>query len=150
MTGVVMYTPSSGARIAAIGCIAFGIVPAILASPAVFLGMMFAANAEKTVLQREVSPDGWKEARVQHVDAGAISGYDRQVYVKSSWNPSEWAWLNCRAFWGEGTADVELQWLDDTTLQIDHHFSPKNVRESTSSCGSVRIVARAVEPFEDF
>jgi hypothetical protein len=122
----------------------------VLISPGLFLGAMLIAGSERTIYERAESPNGSHEARVQFDDGGALSGFERLVFVKSTWNPSDAPLLSCRAFWGHGQADIDLSWQDETTLVIEHHVAPDNVAHFESNCGSVRIVTSAVEPFEDF
>ena len=40
-------------------------------------------TGERTIYQRASSPDGWREARVQFDDAGAVDGFSRLVFVKT-------------------------------------------------------------------
>ena len=131
------------------GCLIL-LVGFILISPGLLLGAMLIAGSERTIYAREVSPGGSHEARVQFDDGGAVSGFERLVFVKSTWNPSDKPLLSCRAFWGHGQADIDLRWRDDSTLIVEHHVAPDNVVRVASKCGSVRIVTVAIEPFEDF
>ncbi|AWW74674.1 hypothetical protein CD351_09590 [Erythrobacter sp. KY5] len=125
------------------------IVGLILITPGLFLGALLIANAETTVYERTKSPDGGREARVQFTDAGAISRFERFVFVKSNWVPSDSAWFSCRAFWAHGEPEIDLEWRDNSTLLIKHHAEPRNIADVAPTCGSVKIVTMAVEPFED-
>lgn len=131
------------------GCLIL-FVAFLLISPGLFLGAMLIAGSERTIYERVESPDGSHEARVQFDDGGALSGFERLVFVKSTWNPSDEPLLSCRAFWGHGQADINLRWLDDSTLLVEHHVAPDNVAHVATECGSVRIATMAVQPFEDF
>ena len=129
---------------AGIGCVGAIVVLA----PALLLGGLLVAGSERTIFARAQSPDGWHEARVQFDDGGAMSGFSRLVFVKPSWNKSDAPLLSCRAFWGDGQAKVRLSWVNSSTLLIEHHFAQENVEATAENCGSVRIVAKAVAPFE--
>ena len=118
--------------------------------PLVGLAILFSGGSERTIYQREKSPDGWHEARVQFDDAGAVSGFSRLVFVKHAWNGSDDPLLSCRAFWGEGQSDVNLSWIDSRTLLIRHHFAPQNVEAVAKNCGPVRIIAKPVPPYESY
>jgi hypothetical protein len=111
---------------------------------------MLIAGSERTIYERAKSPDGWNEARVQFDDGGAISGFERLVFVKHTWNPSDAPLLSCRAFWGHGQAAIDLQWVDSSTLLIRHHVAPRNIAAVAKHCGSVRIETQAVLPYENF
>jgi len=121
---------------------------AVALIPGALLGILLIAGSERSVFERVKSPDGWHEARVQFDDAGALSGFARLVFVKHDWNMSDEPLLSCRAFWGEGQAKVDLKWLTDNTLLIEHHFAPDHVEATAQNCGPVRIIARSVRPFE--
>lgn len=125
-------------------------VGGLLLLPGLFLGLLLIAGSERTIYQRVVSPDGWHEARVQFDDGGAISGFERLVFVKHTWNVSDAPLLSCRAFWGHGQAKINLRWVDSSTLLIAHHVAPKNIAATSEKCGPIKIVTRAVEPFESF
>lgn len=131
------------------GCLLIGL-GIVLVGPGLIFGLMLVATSERSIFDRARSPDGWNEARVQFDDAGAVSGYERLVFVKNAWNPSDEPLLSCRAFWGHGEAEIDLQWRDSSTLLISHHVAPKNIVFVAERCGSIRIVAKAVHPFEDF
>ena len=136
------------ATVGAVGYFALAAASVILV-PGLLLGIILIAGSERTVYERTISPDGWHEARVQFDDAGAVSGFARLVFVKHSRNVSDGPLLSCRAFWGDGEAEVHLKRLNGSTLLIEHHFPPNNVEAIARNCGPVRIVARAVPPFED-
>jgi hypothetical protein len=51
---------------------------------------------------------------------------------------------------GHGEAKINLRWQNDETLVIEHHVAPKNIADIAENCGSVRIVARAVQPYENY
>jgi hypothetical protein len=121
----------------------------IVVSPGLLLGLMLIAGSERTIYQRVKSPDGWSQARVQFDDAGAISSFERVVFVKHAWNPSDAPLLSCRAFWGHGQAKVELRWTDSSTLVVRHHVAPKNIADVSRHCGATRIVTEPVLPYED-
>jgi hypothetical protein len=130
---------------AASGIVALGVIAATLvAVPGLLLAVAFWIGSERTVFAREVSPDGWNEARVQFDDCGAPCSFDRIVLVKSRLNPSDEPLLSCRAFLAEGEANVRLRWLDDRTLLIQHAFPPDAIDAQASSCGPIRIVARSL------
>jgi hypothetical protein len=112
--------------------------------------MLFSGGSERNIFQREKSPDGWHEARVQFDDAGAVSGFSRLVFIKHTWNSSDEPLMSCRAFWGDGEADVKLAWIDSSTLLIQHHFAPQNVEAVAKNCGPVRIIAKSVPPHERY
>jgi hypothetical protein len=113
-------------------------------APGLFLAVALIIGSKRTVFERQVSPDGWREARVQFDDAGAISSFDRIVLVKWRMNPSDEPLLSGRAFLGNGEAPVHLRWLDNQALEIDHAFAPDAVEAEAAHCGSVRIVIRAI------
>lgn len=119
-------------------------------SPGLLLGAMLIAGSERTVYERIKSPDGWSEARVQFDDGGALSGFERIVFVKHTWNLSDTPLLSCRAFWGHGEARIDLRWLDPSTLLIRHHVAPENIAAVATHCGSTKILTQAVQPYEDF
>ena len=129
-----------------IGCLALFVVGA----PGLLLGGLLIAGSQRTIYQRATSPDGWHEARVQFDDGGAISGFSRLVFLKHSWNFSDEPLLSCRAFWGDGQAIVRLSWVDSNTLLVEHHFAPNHVEAIARNCGPIRIVARAIQPFENY
>ncbi len=56
----------------------------VLISPGLFLGAMLIAGSERTIYERAESPNGSHEARVHFDDGGALSGFERQVFVKST------------------------------------------------------------------
>lgn len=116
----------------------------------VAMTMLFSGWSQRTIYQRAKSPDGWHEARVQFDDAGALSDFSRLVFVKHTWNGGDEPLMSCRAFWGNGEADVKLSWADNNTLVIRHHFAPQNVEAVAKNCGSVRIVAQSVPPYESY
>jgi hypothetical protein len=116
----------------------------VFLAPATLLGMAMAFGSERTVFERATSPSGWREARVQFDDAGAVSGFSRLVFVKPRWNVSDAPLLSCRAFWADGEEAVHLRWLDSRTLLIEHAFAPDAVQAVASHCGPVRLVVRAV------
>jgi len=118
--------------------------------PGLVLGLMLVAGSERTIYKRAKSPDGWHEARVQFDDGGAISGFERLVFVKHAWNRSDAPLLSCRAFWGHGQAKIDLRWIDSSTLLIRHHVAPKNVAAVVKRCGSIKISTEAVLPYENF
>ena len=132
-----------------VGCVLLSVVIVILL-PVLLLGGALIAGSERSVFQRVKSPDGWQEARVQFDDGGAVSGFERLVLVKNAWNPSDSPMLSCRAFWGHGEAQIDLKWQDSSTLVVAHHVAPKNVADYATNCGSVKIVLKPTEPFEDF
>jgi hypothetical protein len=105
---------------------------------------MLVAGSQRTIYARAVSPDGAREARVQFDDAGAATAYQRIVFVKRRWIPSDSPWLSCEAFAAQGEAAVQLRWRDDRTLLIQHGFAPAAVYGVASHCGPVRIVVQAV------
>jgi hypothetical protein len=121
----------------------------VAASP-LFFGLALAANSERTVYERVNSPGGWKQARVQFDDCGAACSFHRVVFVRSRLLPLDSPLLSCRAFLANGEAAVKLSWLNDSTLMIQHHFNPKNVEDVATHCGSVAIVAKAIQPFEAY
>jgi hypothetical protein len=126
-----------------VGLFALGLV---IIAPALLFGIALAFGGERTVFERSASPDGGREARVQFDDAGAVSGFDRIVFVKSRWNPSDEPLLSCRAFWADGEAAVHLRWLNAQTLEIRHAFRPENIQAEAARCGGVRIVIRSAPP----
>jgi hypothetical protein len=132
-----------------IGCIALAVL-LVVASPVLMLPIMLIAGSERTIYERANSTDNWHEARVQFDDGGAISGFERLVFVKHAWNFSDAPLLSCRAFWGHGEAKIHLRWIDSSTLVIEHHVAPKNVAAVSSQCGSVKIVLRPMLPYENF
>jgi hypothetical protein len=125
-------------------------VALVFLGPGLLLGSFLVAGSARSIYQRASSPDRWHEARVQFDDGGAVSRFSRLVFVKHSWNVSDEPLLSCRAFWGDGEAEVTLQWLDNNTLLVRHHFAPQNVEATARNCGSVRIVVQAVQPYEQF
>ncbi|MBD8639340.1 MULTISPECIES: hypothetical protein [Sphingomonas] len=131
------------------GGIGFALIIALVA-PVFLLGGLLILGSERTIYQRVKSPDGWHEARVQFDDGGAVSGFARLVFVKYRWNVSDTPLLSCRAFWGNGEAKVHLVWKDANTLLILHRFDPKNVEAVAQNCGPIRIIARAIPPFESY
>jgi hypothetical protein len=135
--------------LAGVGCILLLLVLIVL-GPGLLFGAMLIAGSERTIFERVASPDGWNEARVQFDDGGAISGFERIVFVKHTWNPSDAPLLSCRAFWGHGQAKINLSWADSSTLLVRHHVAPENIADVATDCGSIKIVAEAVPPFEDF
>ena len=134
---------------AGLGCAVLGIA-FIFMLPGLLLGGMLIEGSVRTVYERETSPDGSYEARVQFDDAGAVSRYERVVFLKRVGNPSDAPLLSCLAFWGHGEADIDLSWRDDRTLIVEHHVAPENIAEVKGNCGPVRIVPKAVKPFEKF
>ena len=130
--------------IGTLGCLAI----LVIVGPGLLLGGMLIAGSERTIYQREKSPNGWREARVQFDDGGAISSFSRLVFVKPSWNFSDQPLLSCRAFFGDGEAKVRVVWKDNNTLLIAHHFAPDRVQDAAQNCGSVRIIVQAERPFE--
>jgi hypothetical protein len=136
--GLILYV------IGALGCS----VLAITLLPGLALGLALAAGSHRTVYERANSPDDWHQARVQFDDAGAVSSYARLVFVKHTWNLSDEPLLSCRAFWANGEAKVRLSWIDSSTLLIEHHFAPNDVKAVASHCGPVRIITRAERPYE--
>ena len=135
------------ATVGAVGCFALA-AGSVLLMLGLLLGVLLIAGSERTVYERAKSPDGWHEARVQFDDAGAVSRFARLVFIKHSWNLSDEPLLSCRAFWGDGEAEVHLKWLDDSTLLIEHHFAPNSIESVARNCGPVKIITRAVPPFE--
>lgn len=127
---------------AGIGCL----VLLVILAPGMLLGTLFWLGAERTVFERARSPDGWREARVQFDDAGAITGFARVVFVRSRLVPLDTPWLSCRAFWGSGEAPVRLSWPDNRTLLVRHGFSADQVEDVAERCGSIRIVTRPLTP----
>ena len=87
---------------------------------------------------------------MQFDDGGALSGFERLVFIKGWWNPSDAPLLSCRAFWGHGQAEIKLRWKDTTTLVIEHHVAPENVADVATNCGSIRIETQPTPPFENF
>ncbi|WP_156170010.1 hypothetical protein [Aurantiacibacter luteus] len=140
---------SIGKIAAKIGC-AILFVAFLIFSPGLLFVAMLITMSERTIFDRVASPDGSYEARVQFDDAGALSGFERVVFVKRPWNPSDTPRLSCRAFWGHGRAEIELKWRDASTLEVRHHFAPQNVADKVSRCGSIAIITTPVAPFEDF
>jgi hypothetical protein len=124
------------------------LVVVVILAPGLFLGGLFVAGSTRTIYEREKSPDGWREARVQFDDGGAISRFSRLVFVKPSWNFSDEPLLSCRAFYGDGEAKVRLVWKDSHTLLVIHHFAPDRVKDVSRACGPIRIIARAERPFD--
>ena len=114
------------------------------------LGGMLILASERNVYERVKSPDGWHEARVQFDDGGAVSSFERLVFVKGRFNPSDEPLASCRAFLGHGEAKISLSWQNNNMLLIQHHVAPENVADVATNCGSVRIVARGVLPYEKF
>ncbi|WP_267380323.1 MULTISPECIES: hypothetical protein [unclassified Sphingomonas] len=137
------------AAFAILGCVALVIVLTPIGM-GFALGAALALGAKRNVYERVKSPDGWHEARVQFDDGGALSGFERLVWLKHSWNVSDEPLLSCMAFWADGEAKVDLAWQDSSTLIVTHHVAPKNIREIGSHCGPIRIIARAAQPFENF
>jgi hypothetical protein len=119
------------------------LVGALGLGPALLLGS-FWFGSERTVYERSTSPDGWREARVQFDDAGAVSSFSRLVFIKGRWNPSDEPLLSCRAFWAEGEELVHLKWLDDRTLLIEHAFPAAAVQAEATRCGPITIRAGAL------
>ena len=109
-------------------------------SPVFLFGLAFVLGSERTVYERSPSPSGWREARVQFDDAGALSEFERVVFIKDRWNPSDAPLLSCRAFEADGEGAVHLKWLDDRTLLIRHAFPAGDVRAVASRCGPIRII----------
>lgn len=105
-------------------CVLLGLGLLVLV-PGLGLGLLLIAGSERTIYKRATSPDRWNEARVQFDDAGAISGFERLVFVKHAWNPSDAPLLSCRALWGHGQAKIDVHWIDSSTLLIRHHVSPE-------------------------
>jgi hypothetical protein len=132
-----------------VGCVLL-VVLTVPVLPGLLLGAMLIAGSERTIYERAKSPDGSHEARVQFDDGGAVSGFERVVFVRHSWNPSDQPLLSCRAFWGHGEAKIALRWIDSSTLAIEHHVAPKNVADVADHCGPVRIIAKPIPPFENF
>jgi hypothetical protein len=118
----------------------------VLVCPPLLLAIALIAGSQRTIFERAVSPDGFREARVQFDDAGAISSFDRMVFVKSRWNPSDEPLLSCRAFWADGEEVVHVHWLDSRTLEIRHAFPAEAVQAAASHCGPVRIVVLPPAP----
>lgn len=116
----------------------------VIISPGLLLGIALSLGEQRTVFERSVSPNDQREARVQFDDGGAISGFDRIVFIKSRWNPSDEPLLSCRAFWADGEAAVHLRWLNDQTLEVQHAFRPEDIRAEASHCGHVRVVIRSM------
>ena len=141
-----MKAPTAVKWAGGIGCVAL----MIFVGPGLLLGGLLIAGSQRTISQRTTSPDGWHEARVQFDDGGAISGFERLVFVKHSWNLSDEPLLSCRPFWGHGQAKIRLIWANSTTLIIEHHIAPTNVAASLPNCGPIKIVPRPTLPFENF
>lgn len=118
------------------------LVFAVFLAPATLLMLAITFGSQRTVFERAISPGGWREARVQFDDAGAISGFSRLVFVKPRWNVSDAPLLSCRAFWADGEAAVHLRWLDDRTLLIEEGFEPASIQAVANHCGSVRLIIR--------
>jgi hypothetical protein len=114
----------------------------VFLAPATLLMLAITFGSERTVFERAISPGGWREARVQFDDAGAISGFSRLVFVKPRWDVSDAPLLSCRAFWADGEAKVHLRWLDDRTLLIEHAFEPASIQAVADHCGPVRLIVR--------
>ena len=126
---------------AAVAVVALG---AIIVVPGLLLGIALSLGSQRTVFARVTSPDGWNEARVQFDDAGAVSSFDRIVFVKNRWNPSDEPLLSCRAFWADGEDSVHLRWLDQHTLLIRHAFPSQAIEAVAPKCGAVRIVVQSL------
>jgi hypothetical protein len=125
-----------------VACFALIAVVVVVLGPGLLLGAALIFGSVRTISERASSLDGWNEARVQFDDGGAVSTFDRLVFVKSRWNPSDEPLLSCRAFWGEGEAAVHLRWLNNTTLLIQHGFAADEVQAVAAHCGDVRIVVQ--------
>ena len=119
-------------------------VSLVTVGPGLLLGLFLTLGSQRTVFERAASPDGWHEARVQFDDGGAISPFDRVVFVKSSWNPSDAPLLSCRAFWADGEAVVHLRWLNSHELLIQHGFPPHAIEAVTANCGSIQITTQSL------
>jgi len=117
----------------------------LLLGPGLLLGLFLLFGSQRTIFERATSPDGWHEARVQFDDAGAISSFDRMVFVKSRWNPSDQPLLSCRAFWAEGEAVVHLRWLNSHELLIQHGFPPRAIQAVNTNCGSIQITTQPLQ-----
>lgn len=123
---------------AGLGCMAI-ILIMVVGGPALLFGLMLWSASERTVFSRHVSPDGRLEARVQFDDCGALCGWEKAVFIKNRWMPSDTPLASCLAFLGDGTGQVRLEWERDRTLLIRHGFLPEHVVDSTSACGDTAI-----------
>jgi len=132
-------------RFCAVCLLVFGVgFFVVTIGPGLLLGLLLTLGSERTVFERATSPDGWHEARVQFDDGGAISPFDRLVFVKSSWNPSDAPPLSCRAFWADGEAVVHLRWLNNHELLIEHGFPSRAIEAVTTNCGSIQITTQSL------
>ena len=125
--------------LALLGCVGL-IVLALPILGGLLLGGLFWLGSERTIYQRVKAPGGWTEARVQFDDGGAMTGWNKIVFVRPSWLVLDNPWLSCRAFFGDGTDHIRLAWRDNSTLLIRHGFAPEKVMDTTKTCGSTRIV----------
>jgi hypothetical protein len=118
---------------------------ALILGPGSLLGFFLIFGSQRTIFERALSPDALHEARVQFDDAGALSTFDRMVFLKSRWNPSDAPLLSCRAFWAEGVGIVHLRWLNRHELLIQHDFPPRAVKAVSAGCGSIQIATRSLQ-----
>lgn len=126
---------------AGLGCLAI-ILIMIVGGPALLFGLMLWSASERTVYSRQASPDGRLEARVQFDDCGAPCGWEKVVFIKRRWMPSDTPLASCRAFLGDGADGIRLEWQEDRTLLVRHGFRPGQVVDSASACGDTVIRTR--------
>jgi hypothetical protein len=124
-----------------LGCLAIAAAVAVV-GPAFLFAMLLWMGAERTVYSRLPSPDGWHEARVQFDDCGAPCGWAKIVYVRGRWLPLDSPFFSCRAFVGDGTDRVRLEWKANERLVIHHGFNQRGSFESAKACGSIVVMTR--------
>ena len=124
----------------AVGCL--GTVGLFILSPGLLFGLALWAAAERTVYARASSPGGSSEARVQFDDCGAPCGWSKAVFVKKAWFPLDTPGWSCRAFLGDGTDRVRLEWDGRSRLIVHHGFSADNVVDVATACGTVSIATK--------
>jgi hypothetical protein len=127
--------------VAGFGCLGV-VLLAIIGGPALLFGLLLWSASERTIYSRQVSPDERHEARVQFDDCGAPCGWAKVVFIKSRWMPFDSPLASCRAFLGDGTDDVRLEWQDEHTLLVRHGFLPEQVVDVTTACGAIVIRTR--------
>ncbi|MCR5870445.1 MULTISPECIES: hypothetical protein [unclassified Sphingomonas] len=121
----------------AVGCL--GMAGLLILSPGLLFGLALWAAGERTVYARALSPDGSNEARVQFDDCGAPCGWSKAVFIKKAWFPPDTPGWSCRAFLGDGTDRVRLEWDGPSNLIVHHGFFANNVVDAATTCGAVSI-----------
>lgn len=124
-----------------LGCLAIAAAVAIVGPALLFVLLMWMAT-ERTVYSRASSPDGRREACVQFDDCGAPCGWAKIVYVKGRWLPLDSPVFGCRAFVGDGTNRVRLEWKANEQLVVHHGFKQRGSFEAAKACGSIVVTTR--------